>query len=112
MHSKSPLLCAFATLLSVAKVAAAAECTHFETNGTIAAVYDFYRFYDFRHIEESADNGAASGSADNISKIVSAAPWNAGWVKRDWLRPAAKKVNVDMNYKPSESWVGKSAFNR
>ncbi|CAA9957150.1 Glycoside hydrolase family 16 protein [Pyrenophora teres f. maculata] len=118
MFSGRILLLALNTSLCV--VAATAECTRFSTNGTVAATYDYYRFFDFRQLRGSLDETAASSSSreDGVkitesskgqSKIVAAAPWNADWTPRDWFRPAPKEDTVDMYYTPSQITINNDA---
>jgi hypothetical protein len=117
MHSKPALLLAAVTFFSTAS--AAPECNTFLTNGSTAATYQYYRFYDFRNLHESAGVDAASASAskdgyavtsssNGQSKIVSAAPWDSGWDARDWYRPASKEDTLDMQYTPSRVSISKS----
>ncbi|CAN9436255.1 unnamed protein product [Alternaria alternata] len=110
MFSSAALLLAFAASFLLVQVSA--ECTQFSTNGSTAAMYDFYRFYDFRSIPDNIDGDAAAASsygksytatesANGQSKIIEAAPWNSGWNARDWFRPSPKNDTIDMHYKPS-----------
>jgi hypothetical protein len=116
MHFKPALLLAAATLSSTAS--AAPQCNTFLTNGSTAATYQYHRFYDFRNLKKSAgvdtasasagkDGYAVSSSSNGQSKIVSAAPWDSGWVARDWYRPAAKEDTIDMQYAPSRVSMSK-----
>ncbi|CAN9442103.1 unnamed protein product [Alternaria alternata] len=110
MFSSAALLLAFAASFLLVQVSA--ECTQFSTNGSTAATYDFYRFYDFRNVRDNIDGDAAAASsygksytatesANGQSKIIEAAPWNSGWNARDWFRPSPKNDTIDMHYKPS-----------
>lgn len=91
---------------------AAEDCTVFSTNGSTAATYDFYRFYDFRKLSESLisdadtvpdsdDKQSITVTSNGQSKIIAASPWSAGWDARHWLRPAAREGTIDMHYTPS-----------
>lgn len=116
MFSSAALLLAFAASFLLVQVSA--ECTQFSTNGSTAATYDFYRFYDFRNIRDNIDGDAATASsygksytatesANGQSKIIEAAPWNSGWNARDWFRPSPKNDTIDMHYKPSRVSISK-----
>jgi len=116
MFYSSALFLVFAASSLFAQVAA--ECTRFSTNGSTAATYGFYRFYDFRQLHEYADVDAASAksygeghtvteSASGQSKIIQAAPWVSGWNARDWFRPSPRDDTVDMYYKPSRVSISK-----
>ncbi|EUC41592.1 glycoside hydrolase family 16 protein [Bipolaris oryzae ATCC 44560] len=98
---------------------AAEDCTVFSTNGSTAAMYDFYRFYDFRNLSESlignVDTVSDSGEKQSItvashgqSNIIAASPWSAGWDVRHWLRPAAREDTIDMHYTPSSVSISKN----
>lgn len=99
----------------------AEDCTRFSTNGSTAAIYDFYRFYDFRNLGESHVGDAATTSHDDgsytesvasngQSKIIAASPWSAGWNARYWLRPAAKNDTIDMHYTPARVSISRCQF--
>jgi hypothetical protein len=116
MFSSVALLLALATSFLIAQVTA--ECTQFSTNGSTAATYDFYRFYDFRQLRGNIDGDAASASsygkgytmtesANGQTKIIEAAPWISGWNARDWFRPSPRDDTVDMHYKPSRVSISK-----
>jgi hypothetical protein len=116
MFFSTALLLAFAASFLFVQVSA--ECTQFSTNGSTAAIYDFYRFYDFRQLRGYTDSDAASAfslgqdytsteSATGQSKIIEAAPWISGWNARDWFRPSPRKDTVDMYYKSSRVSISK-----
>jgi hypothetical protein len=116
MFSSVALLLAFAASSLLVQVTA--ECTRFSTNGSTAATYDYYRFYDFRHLRGSIHGDAASGlsygegymtteSSNGQSKIIKAAPWISGWNARDWFRPSPRENTVDMYYEPSRVSISK-----
>ncbi|EMD95355.1 glycoside hydrolase family 16 protein [Bipolaris maydis ATCC 48331] len=118
MFTTATLLLALAILNFLSKVAAE-DCTVFSTNGSTAATYDFYRFYDFRNLDESlvgnADTVPDSGDKQSItvtsngqSKIIAASPWGTGWDARYWLRPAAREDTIDMHYTPSSVSISKN----
>ncbi|EUC29998.1 glycoside hydrolase family 16 protein [Bipolaris zeicola 26-R-13] len=118
MFPTATLLLVFAIPDFLTKVAAE-DCTVFSTNGSTAATYDFYRFYDFRNLSESllgnADTVPDSGEKQSItvasngqSKIIAASPWSAGWDARHWLRPAAREDTIDMHYTPSSVSISKN----
>ncbi len=116
MFSSVALLLAFAASSLFLQVTA--ECTRFSTNGSTAATYDYYRFYDFRHLSGNIDGDAASAlsygegyttteSSNGQSKIIEAVPWISGWNARDWFRPSPRENTVDMHYKPSRVSISK-----
>ncbi|KAF1940093.1 concanavalin A-like lectin/glucanase [Clathrospora elynae] len=100
MCSSIPLLFALISPFFLSNVAA--ECNQFSTNGSTAARYDFYRFYDFRNLHISGDSPSISASSNGKSKIVAATPWSSGWDSKNWHRPAAKEDTLPMQYAPSE----------
>ena len=113
------------TLLSVLAIpnsllrVAAEECNRFSTNGSAAATYDFYRFYDFRNLDGLVGDAGTIACSENScltsvksngqSKIITASPWSTGWDARYWLRPVAKNGTIDMYYSPSSISISMSS---
>jgi hypothetical protein len=81
-----------------------ADCTQFTTNGSTAANYEFYRFYDFRNIDNTGDESTFAASNERC-KTFSSAPWNTGWNSRSWARPATRDLYIDMDYVPSGVFI-------
>ncbi|KAF7528754.1 hypothetical protein G7054_g10067 [Neopestalotiopsis clavispora] len=77
--------------------AEATNCSAFATNGTAAAQYNYYRFYDFRNIpEDTWDSVKNATSPNNASAAASTADmgWSLDWQRREGLLYAGEGQNL------------------
>ena len=102
MRPRAILLLAILGPSSLAKVTGG--CVQFSTDGPTAAKYDFYRFYDFRNLNNSDNAPAFTASAERF-KEYSIVPWKAGWDASFRLSSASETHGVDLQYTPSELFI-------
>lgn len=78
-------------------------CTTFSTDGSAAAYFEYYRFYDFRNINTSltAQNTLSDGSLLPASKIVNNASWADDWSIRVQSKGAANDNALPIQYSAS-----------
>lgn len=75
----------------------ATNCSAFATNGTAAAQYNYYRFYDFRNIpKDTWDSVKNATSPNNASAGASTADmgWSLDWQRRSGLLYAGEGQNL------------------
>ncbi|KAI1842153.1 hypothetical protein JX265_005730 [Neoarthrinium moseri] len=93
-----PLGCTLFLLLAcLLNAAAATNCSAFATNGSAAAQYSYYRFYDFRNLPEDTwqyvknasdpNNGTAGASTTDMG-------WSLDWQRRNGLLYAGEGSNL------------------
>lgn len=81
------------------------DCTAFSSNGLAASQYQYYRLYDFRHLEASkASNSATNGQR---AKVVTGDSWKDDWYIRDYPRKSPGGSSIPVNFIPEEVYISK-----
>jgi hypothetical protein len=80
-----------------------AACNIFQTNGSAAAVLNYYRFYDFRSLYQVRTSG--SNSNTGALKIVKDSSWSSDWHIRVQQKPAANSVSNPFAYTSNDTYI-------
>lgn len=76
------------------------DCTAFKTDGSASSVYQFYRFYDFRHL---LDSWSFTTPPENTGghpsmKSVNDSTWTLDWYLRDYPRTSDQAPKIPVNF--------------
>ncbi|KAM0814066.1 putative GH16 domain-containing protein [Seiridium cardinale] len=95
----------FSTFLPAA--ARYSNCSSFTTNGTAAAQFNYYRFYDFRNISpDTWDNTKNATDPNNVTAGASTSDmsWSLDWIRKEGLLyPGPTVPNLmPIDYQPDQ----------
>lgn len=80
-----------------------AACNNFQTNGSAAALFIYYRFYDFRSLYRV--QGSSLNSNTGALKIVKDSSWSSDWHIRLQQKPAANSVSNPFAYTLNDTYI-------
>jgi hypothetical protein len=83
------------------------NCTAFSSNGLAAAQYQYYRFYDFRHM--TASQATSTGTKGSQAKVVTDASWKDDWYIRDFPRKSPGGYVIPVNFVPDKVYISEYA---
>jgi hypothetical protein len=84
------------------------NCTAFSSNGLAASQYQYYRFYDFRHM--TAPQAAGIGAKESQAKVVTGASWKDDWYIRDFPRKSPGGYVIPVNFVPDKVYISEYAL--
>lgn len=85
-----------------------ADCTAFSSNGLAASQYQYYRFYDFRHMKPT--RGSSKSTDGSRSKVVTDAAWKDDWYIRDYPRGSPGGYVIPVNYTREKVYISELYF--
>jgi hypothetical protein len=84
------------------------DCTAFSSNGLATSQYQYYRFYDFRHMK--AANASRRGTNGSRSKIVTDDSWKDDWYILDYPRKSPGGYSIPVNFIAEKVYISELRF--